>query len=259
MSEQERLPGISQGICTNHRLFIMTFLCVIFLKNAFKNFSQLIDWVEKKSRKIKDSWDILCSGSIMIILMSCLILPAGAETISYCDSIPLQLTDWNSSVTLPKFNPEMGTLTGVDIKSVLNLSQGILVENFNNKPVNYSVTILGRLLVELPRSETMSININHSSEGQLAAFDDDNDFSGPSGTNLSADIETEPAFAKYSSLKEFIAHLPDENLTLPVSIFITSLMEVPGSSSIGVRMKAGADVCISYKYDLGTSKEGKRS
>jgi hypothetical protein len=208
---------------------------------------------------MKHLWDILCRGSILTILLSSLLLIASAETVSFCDSIPMQITDWNSSVTLPKFDPEMGTLTGVDIKGVLNLSQATLVENMNNKPANFSLTISGGLLLELPGSENLTVNVNHSTKGNLSGFDGNMDYSGPSGANSTVEIPIDPALKSYFAIDEFLASSSGENITLPAGVHIISIMKAPGSSSAGVRMNAGAEVCISYTYNSITTKEGGSS
>ncbi|MCX6679192.1 MAG: choice-of-anchor E domain-containing protein [Methanothrix sp.] len=195
----------------------------------------------------------------MTILLPSLLLIASAETVSFCDSIPMQIIDWNSSVNLPKFDPEMGTLTGVDLKSVLNLSQTTMVENMNNKSGNFSLNISGGLLLELPGSENLTLNVNHSSGGNLSGFDGNMDYSGPSGVNSTVNIPTEPALKSYSAIDEFLASSPGENITLPVRITIDSLLKAPGSSSSGVRMKAGSEVCITYTYNPVTAKEGGSS
>jgi hypothetical protein len=204
---------------------------------------------------MKHLWDILCRGSILTILLSSLLLTASAETISFCDSIPMQLTDWNSSVTLPKFDSEMGTLTGVDLKGLLNLSLGITMENKNPKPANYSVSIFGGFLVELPKSYNLSINVNHITDGELSGYDGNIDNSGPSGLNTSVVIPSEPTSKSYPAIDDFIAVSSGENITLPVNVSMNSLMKVPGNSNSEINLMAGAQVCISYTYEAKNSNE----
>lgn len=192
----------------------------------------------------------------MTILLSSLLLIASAETVSYCDSIPMQLTDWNSSVSLPKFDPEMGTLTGVELKCVLNLSQGVSLENMNNNGGNFTIFINGGLLVDLPNSENISINADHSSEGELAGFDGRKDRSGPSGLNRSEVITVEPVIKNYSHIDDFIAGSADEMAILPVTATFMSKTETSGSFLSGISLMAGASVCIFYTYEPNTARKG---
>ena len=208
---------------------------------------------------MKHLWNILCRGSILTILLPSLLLIASAETVSFCDSIPMQLTDWNSSVTLPKFDPEMGTLTGVDLKSVLNLSQGISIENKNSRPSNYTISIFGGMIVLLPNSDNISININHSSSGNLSGFDGNVDSAGPSGVSTNEVIATEPALKNYSAINDFIGSSPGEKIALPVRVYLSSRMQLPGSADSGISTNSGATVCISYIYNRKATQEGGSS
>jgi len=205
---------------------------------------------------MKHLWDILCRGSILTILLSSLLLIASAETVSFCDSIPMQLTDWNSRVTLPKFDPEMGTLTGVDLKSESNLSRDISLENMNNNSANFALFLMGGLMVELPNSENISQNVNQSFEGRLSNFDGSKDYSGPSGLNKSEVIAVEPAFKSYFAIDDFKASFAGEKAVLPVMTSFSTLVKSSGSASSRVTLKAGASVCITYTYETKIAKEG---
>jgi len=191
----------------------------------------------------------LSISMLSLILLASVLATADAKTETYCGSIPLQSTDWNSSVTLPKFDPALGTLNEVNIDCGLNLSEGIQAENFNNNSIKYTANISGGFLLELPGSEKLSMIFNRSSNGSLEGFDGNMDYSGPSGTNTSMSIPSEHADINVTSIEDFVAGVPDENITLPASAFASSLLSAPGSTSIGVSMKAGVDVCVRYSYN----------
>jgi hypothetical protein len=194
----------------------------------------------------------------MAILLSSLLLIASAETVYYCDSIPLKLTNWNSNVTLPKFDPEMGTLTGVDLKSVSNLSLGIIMENRDLMPANYSVSIFSGFVVVLPNSDIISINVNHTTGGSLSGYDGKIDNSGTSGLNSSVVVSSEPVLKSLSSIDDFIADSPGESISLPVNASIKSQRNVPGNSNSEISLMAGAQVCVSYTYKAKESNGGGR-
>ncbi|MFZ2470946.1 MAG: choice-of-anchor E domain-containing protein [Methanothrix sp.] len=190
----------------------------------------------------------------MIALIPC----ASAENLIFCDSIPEKLVDWNSSVTLPKFDPEVGTLKQVDLSCIMNLSQGIELENKNSMPGNFTLSILGALTAKLPSSQNISINVNHSSEGNVSGYDGVMDYKGASGINSSERIPTEAASKRVSTLDDFLAGSPGEGITLPVTVNIASLMKMPGSSRYGITLKAGAQVCLTYTYDAKSIAKGSK-
>jgi hypothetical protein len=163
--------------------------------------------------------------------------------------------DWNSSVTLPKFNPEIGTLKEVDLLCIMNLSQEIELENKNSKPANFTLSVRGGLNVMLPSSQNLTIIINHSSQGNVSGYDGITDYSGASGIKSSEQIPTEAVSESISNLDDFLASSPGESITLPVVVNIASEMMMSGSSSGGVTMKAGAQVCIKYTYDAKSIEE----
>ena len=188
-----------------------------------------------------------------IVLMSLMPI-AAAETMSICDSIPIKVTDWNSYITLPKFDPEMGLLTGINLRSEINLSESISLENLNNNPANYSIALTGGLEITLPNSSNLSQNINQSSEGYLGGFDGSNDYSGPSGLNIIKDVPVEPVSESYSELADFIASSSGEKAVLPASASFSSLIKSNGSASSISNLMAGAHVCITYTYEPNATK-----
>jgi len=195
-------------------------------------------------------------GSITAILLSSLLLTASAETVNYCDFIPMQMTDWNSSVNLPKFDPEMGTLTGVDLKCVSNLSRDISLENMKNNSANFVLSLMGGIIVVLPNSENISMNVNQSIEGRLSGFDGGKDYSGNSGLNKSGIIAVEPAFKSYLAIDDFKAGFAGEKAVLPVMTSFSTEVRSSGSASSRLTLKANASVCIFYTYEPKTAKEG---
>jgi len=198
----------------------------------------------------------LSISMLSLILLTSVLATADAKTETYCGSIPLQSTDWNSSVTLPKFDPALGALNEVNIDCGLNLSEGIYAENLNNNSIKYMANISGGFLLELPGSEKLSIIINRSSNGSLEGFDGNMDYSGPSGINASVSNPSEHANINVTAIEDFVAGEPGENITLPASVFVSSLLSAPGSTSIGISMKAGVDVCVRYSYDPTVNGQG---
>lgn len=205
---------------------------------------------------MKHLWGILCRALILSILISPCLLSASAMSVDFCDSIPEGLVDWNSSVVLPKFDPEMGILREVELSCIMNLSQEIELENKNSKPGNFTLSISGALKTKSPSSENISININHSTEGNLSGYDGVMDYKGASGINSSERIPTEAVSWSISNIGDFLAGSPGESITFPVTVNITSMMKMPGSSRYGLTLKAGAQVCVSYTYDAKSINEG---
>lgn len=197
---------------------------------------------------------ILFKMGILMVFVSPWLLSASAESIDYCDSIPEMYAGWSSNVTLPKFDPELGTLRGVDLSCEMNLSQEIMIENENLEPANFTSMLSGQLRVELPSSESLSISFNRSTTGNLSQYDGVSDYSGPSGSKSIVQIPTEAAARSISELSDFLAGKPDESIVLPVVVDASSQTRTSGKSNWGVFSIAGAKVCVSYTYDANQEK-----
>ena len=202
--------------------------------------------------------ELLCKIIIFIAIISPWLLTASAERIDFCDSIPDNFAGWNSNVSLPKFDPEMGTLREVVLSCEMNLSQELNIENENSEASNYTLILSGALTVDLPSSENLTISFNHSTQGNLFAYDGTSDFSGPSGNKSVTDIPTEAATRSISGINDFLAESPGESIVLPVAVHVSSRTKASGTSSSGVLSRAGAKVCVSYAYDPKSEEGGRQ-
>lgn len=205
---------------------------------------------------MKHLHDVLCRTLIFSILIWTFLLSASAERVEYCDSIQEDFVDWNKIVSLPKFDPQMGTLRAVDLLLTMNISQEIMVENTNTQSRNFNSSLNGTLTADTPSSDIISININHSSVGDLPAYDGSVDFGGESGLKSVSQIPTETATKSISNIEVFLAKAPGENITIPVRTNIESTTIMPGTSSSGIITKAGAKVCVVYTYDARSEDGG---
>lgn len=198
--------------------------------------------------------NILRKTVILIVLISPLLLSASAESIKFCDDIPEDLAGWTSNVTLPKFDPAMGTLKAVDIFCKMNLSQESRMENIVSQPINFTLVLSGVLNVILPSSDNISISFNHSTKGNLSGYDGTTDYGGSSGTQSNVEIPTEEATRSITNINDFLAKAPGENIALPVVLDVSSKTKMSATSNSSVLSRAGAQVCVFYVYDIKSSQ-----
>jgi hypothetical protein len=192
---------------------------------------------------------------IILFLVSFLvsIICAGAETVVFCDSVPLQNGNWAKNFTVPKFDPNVGTLKSVDITADLNLSQQVQFENAGNGNSSINSTVDSVLRLSLPGSEEMKANASLNFSRELAAFDGTDDFLGPSGINLTESSTSGAVTCSLQDVSGFVAETPEELLLIEGVVKSTPITDLSGSSSSVVRTMAGASVCVSYRYDAGAS------
>ena len=200
----------------------------------------------------------LLTMAILMVSISAWLLSASAEQQNYCDSIPEMYAGWSSNVTLPKFNPELGTLTGVDLSCEMNLSQELMIENENPEPANFTLMLSGQLTLALPSSDSLSISFNRTTGGNLSQYDGLSDYSGSSGTKSITQIPTEAATGSISDISGFLANAPGESIVLPVVMDVSSQTKTSGKSNSGVLSRAGAKVCVSYAYNAKSGDGGQQ-
>ncbi len=201
--------------------------------------------------------EILYKTIILFVFVSPWLLSASAERIDYCDSIAEEYAGWSSNVTLPKFDPELGTLRAVDLSCEMNLSQEVMIENENPNPANYTLILAGELTVGLPSSDGLSISFNQSTEGNLSEYDGVMDYAGSSGSKSVIHIPTEAAAKSIADISDFLADAPGESIVLPVVVDANSQTKTSGRSNSGVFSIAGAEVCVSYTYDTKLKEGGQ--
>jgi len=196
--------------------------------------------------------------AILMVSVSPWLLSASAERIDYCDFIPEMNAGWSSNATLPKFDPEMGTLSAVDLSCEMNLSQELMIENENPEPTNFTLMLSGQLTLSLPSSESLSISFNRTTGGNLSQYDGVSDYDGSSGTRSVTQIPTEAATKSIADISDFLASTPGESIVLPVVIDVSSQTKTSGKSNSGVISRAGAKVCVSYTYNAKSGEGGQQ-
>jgi len=201
---------------------------------------------------------ILCKTVIIIVFVSLWLISASAERVEHCDLIPEMYAGWDSNVTLPKFDPELGTLRAVDLSCEMNLSQEVMMENENPKPTNFTLMLSGQLTLGLPSSDSLSISFNRTTGGNLSQYDGVVDYAGSSGIQSITPIPTEAATKSISDIEKFLAQAPGEGITLPVVVDVLSQTKASGRSNSGVFSIAGAKVCVYYTYDAKSVEGGQK-
>jgi len=178
---------------------------------------------------------------------------AGAENVAYCDSVPMQYVDWSHNFTLPKFDPNFGTLKSVDISLEVNLSPQVQMENTGPRNFSINSTIESVLTLLLPNGQEIKTNASSAINRDLRPFDGTLDFSGSSGIDLNEPSSSGIVTYSIEDISAFLAGSTGENLLLEGVMECTQNTSISGSASSQEKTKAGASVCISYRYDAVAS------
>lgn len=191
---------------------------------------------------------------LIFILFVVSAMGAVAEDIVFCDSVQLQSGRWAGNFTIPRFDPNLGSLKAVEIAADANLSQRVRVENTgsDNSTINSSTQAVLTLL--LPDAQEIKANASLAIFRELQPFDGVEDFSGRSGKDIAESSSSGMVRYSFQNISGFVESWPGEKLILPGTIYSKSSnpsIGISGSASSQVQTKIGASVCVSYQYEAG--------
>ncbi len=176
---------------------------------------------------------------------------AEAEIAVFCDTTELQDADWSGNFSLPKFDPNLGTLKTVEISLDFNLSQEVRTENTG--PVNSSInsTTESVLTLLLPNGQEIKANASLDISQYLEPYDGAVDFSGSSGIDISQSSSSNNITYSLKDITDFVANNSGEDVLLGGMVESMQNSSVSGTGSSQIQTKARAGVCLAYGYDAG--------
>ena len=189
---------------------------------------------------------------LAVLVLLTLALPAvvTGATSSHSDSVSLQLTNWTSSVTMPKFDPNWGTLESIEFSLVGYVEGNAGFENLEMGPTT-TVTMNFSATIELQRPDESPLVVAApvvSTVDEVAAYDGAMDFAGTSGriySGLSADKTEYVTIANSGELTLFTG---SETITLPVVARGSSSTTGSGNIITQFTTSALATVTVTYIY-----------
>ena len=179
---------------------------------------------------------------------------ASAQSVSFTDSIPLSTTNWTDSVSVSRFDPDLGDLISVDFELEAFTQGSAMFESQDAQPA--TVTLNFQVSIALQRPD-MSTLVTSSPAvmtiDNATAFDGTIDFGGTSGVthpNLVANqVETATSPPPASDLVLFTGAAGNPGMiTLPVVAMGQSSGTGAGNLLLQFSSMAGANVTVTYNY-----------
>lgn len=173
-----------------------------------------------------------------------------ASILTFTDSIPADTTNWSKSVSIPKFDPSLGTLNTVayEIDGVVDSS--FQVESLDAAPAVVTATSSGTISLLRPDLSTLVVVLPAASQTfNATAFDGTIDFGGTSGHDfgvISASA-TNSAIAP-PPVSDLALFTGLGNIVLPVTATATSSGSGAGNLLTQIHTQAAANVKVTYDY-----------
>ncbi|MFO0973082.1 MAG: choice-of-anchor E domain-containing protein [Phycisphaerae bacterium] len=176
------------------------------------------------------------------------------QTLTFGASVPIQLTNWNQNINIPKFDTALGTLQSIEFLLGGTVQGSAAFESLDAAPATVTLDLSATITLTRPDMSVLVVSLPAASTvDNVLAFDGLIDFGGASGRsypNLS-DTDTNSVTlgppVSAADLALFSA-LGGGNIALPISAIATSHGSGAGNLLVQFTTLAGADVRVKYTY-----------
>ncbi len=169
-------------------------------------------------------------------------------TATVCQSIPMQLTNWSKTVTLPKFDPTLGTLTKVTITGTLKVEGSGKAESNDAAPSVIVANVAATGTLSVPGAVPQTVNPTISQSFNATAYDGVLDYAGTSGFSTGT-VSTFKGFAPIEITGDAAAsYVGPGSWTAQGQATGNSNASGPGNVQQIFTTSAQADVCVAYAY-----------
>lgn len=175
-----------------------------------------------------------------------------AATVSHGPySIALSSTNWTDSISVPQFDPGLGTLTQIDFSLSGHVEGSAKFESLDASPATVDMALKATITLQRPDlSSLVTVIPVANTSDNVAAFDGTMDFGGVSGktyTGLSGDDVL--AFSSPPPLADLALFTGLGSINLPVSATGTSIGSGAGNLITQFLTSASAEASVTYHYD----------
>lgn len=175
---------------------------------------------------------------------------ARADTIAYSDSLPLTPTDFTQPLSVPRFDPALGTLDRVTVTLTGRVEGSHRFESLDPMPVN--VTMTHHAVIALRRPDLTALVASMpdvSSTTATTAFDGGIDFAGGSGRTLSSLMsESANSVTLLPAGGELVLFTGPGDVVLPVTAVATGMGSGSGNLITQFSTSASAHIVVAYDF-----------
>ncbi len=176
---------------------------------------------------------------------------AGTATVTFSDSVPLTTTNWDRTVTLPKFDPALGTLISVSLTLDGRIEGQAAVESSDSSAITITTQFKADITLARPDTSVLAVVIPQvNNTANLQPFDGTLDFNGPSGTTYPNLMQSaQQTVTSPPPLSDLVLFSGAGNIILPVLARGTSQAIGSGNVTTSFATKAAAIVTVVYLYN----------
>ncbi len=177
---------------------------------------------------------------------------AHGAMVSYSASIPPTSTDWTSSVSIPQFDPVLGTLDSVDIELRGEVSGNIQFESLDAANSTVTTSLSASIILMRPDLTVMASAAPFVSHvDPVSAFDGAIDFDGLSGrAYLNQSASALAGVSATSPSPDLALFTGTGTVSLPVTATGVAAADGAGNLLVAFLTQASANVSVIYNYTV---------
>jgi len=187
---------------------------------------------------------------VAVVAMSA-VSAAQADTIMFSDNVALQSTNFMTSVTLPKFDPSLGTLDKVTLKLAGHVEGMAQFESLDADPATVDMELAAEIKLQRPDLSTLVITLPLvMTTDNVTAFDGMIDFGGTSGKSYPLLTADDMNSVMTMSMMDLALFTGPGNIMLPVMATGASTGSGAGNLLLQFSTSASANVMVTYDYTV---------
>jgi len=175
---------------------------------------------------------------------------ASAETIVHVDTVPIAPTNWNNVMEIPKFDPSLGTLTGIEFELLGMIRGDIRFESLDALPATIHVWLQAQIKLSRPDMSELVVALPvEEDEEEVSAYDGVLDFGGTSGRTY-LDVPAEATVSMISPPPESDLALFTGEGVIALPIRAEGRSRATGAGNLVARFatRASAELTVTYTY-----------
>lgn len=175
---------------------------------------------------------------------------AALKTVQYTVAAPVRAERWNATLSVPKFDPHLGTLRQVTLRLTGHVEGSSRFENLDARPLSMTQTLSTLLDLRTPTDGALlqALPLRKTSD-EASAYDGSTDYAGASG-------RTHPGLRADHVVEVQIVGVPELRLFTGAGALSLSLLSRPTCGGIGsgnfaqfFTTRSGATLVVIYTYE----------
>ncbi|MDH3730405.1 MAG: choice-of-anchor E domain-containing protein [Acidimicrobiia bacterium] len=174
---------------------------------------------------------------------------ASAAEQTVMDEVPITLTDWSDTLSVPQFDPANGVLQQVDVTFEATVDGEVKYESLDAAPTTISLELKAEIELQRPDTSTLSLLVPLVTQvDDAAAFDGVIDFDGPSGGAFPGLTDTLGDTQVLTTSADLALFSGTGTVDLPVTASGMSSGSGAGNLLLNFQTNAAAKLMVTYRF-----------